>query len=99
MQFTAYNTIAYADITPERMSGATSFYSTLQQLSLTMGVTIGAAALAMATVIGGNPHPRLPDFSVAFLVVAAAMVPAGLLALSLPAGAGAEMSGHRPGER
>jgi EmrB/QacA subfamily drug resistance transporter len=99
VQFTSYNTIAYADITPERMSSATSFYSTLQQLSLTMGVTVGAAALAVSGAIAGKPHPRLVDFSVAFLVVATLMVPAGLLALRLPAEAGAEMSGHRPAER
>jgi MFS family permease len=99
IQFTAYNTLAYADIVPERMSAATSLYSTLQQLSLTMGVTVGAAALAVSGAIAGKPHPRLLDFSVAFLVVAAIMVPAGFLALRLPAEAGSEMSGHQPGAR
>jgi EmrB/QacA subfamily drug resistance transporter len=94
LQFTAYNTIAYADIPQPRMSQATSFYSTLQQLSLTMGVTLGAAALAVSGALAGNSHPRLEDFSVAFLVVAAVMLPASFLALQLPHSAGAEMSGH-----
>jgi len=95
LQFTAFNTIAYADIPDTRMSAATSFYSTLQQLSLTSGVTLGAAALGIAGFLAGRPHPRLEDFSAAFLVVAAVMLPAALLALRLPRDAGAEMSGHR----
>ncbi|GAB0119348.1 DHA2 family efflux MFS transporter permease subunit [Acidisoma sp. 7E03] len=95
LQFTAYNTIAYADIPELRMSAATSFYSTLQQLSLTAGVTLGAAALGLAGFLAGKPHPRLEDFSAAFLVVAAVMLPAAFLALRLPQDAGAEMSGHR----
>ncbi|MCB8878983.1 DHA2 family efflux MFS transporter permease subunit [Acidisoma cellulosilytica] len=99
LQFTAYNTIAYADISPERMSRATSFYSTLQQLSITLGVTVGAAALAVSGAIAGKPHPRLADFSVAFVVVALFMVPAALLALRLPASAGDEMSGHATARR
>jgi EmrB/QacA subfamily drug resistance transporter len=99
LQFTAYNTIAYADIPPPRMSQATSLYSTLQQLSLTMGVTLGAAALAILGAIAGKPHPRLEDFSAAFLIVAAVMLPASWLALRLPRSAGEEMSGHHEAPR
>ena len=95
LQFTAFNTIAYADIPETRMSSATSFYSTLQQLSLTLGVTLGAAALALAGFVSGHEPPSLGGFSFAFLVVAAAMLPSVWLALSLPRAAGAEMSGHR----
>ena len=95
LQFTAYNTIAYADIPPPRMSQATSLYSTLQQLSLTMGVTLGAAALAVFGLLAGRSHPGLPEFSAAFLIVAAVMLPASVLALRLPRSAGEEMSGHR----
>jgi EmrB/QacA subfamily drug resistance transporter len=94
LQFTAYNTIAYADIPAARMSQATSLYSTLQQLSLTLGVTVGAAVLAGAAALGGRAHPGLADYSVAFLFVAAIMLPAAPLALRLPRSAGSEMSGH-----
>ena len=95
LQFTAYNTVAYADIPRERMSAATSFYSTLQQLSLTLGITVGAAVLEVATRFSGNPVPSLPAFSMAFGVVAACALLATPLALRLPATAGEEMSGHR----
>jgi MFS family permease len=99
LQFTAFNTIAYADIPRERMSAATSLYSTLQQLSLTMGITVGAASLEFARSFSGSGSPALADFSVAFLVVAAFSLAATPLALRLPVTAGDEMSGHhgRPG--
>ena len=94
LQFTAFNTIAYADIPRERMSAATSLYSTFQQLSLTLGITVGAAALEFARSLSGGLTPTLHDFTVAFLVVAAFSMAATPFALSLPATAGDEMSGH-----
>ncbi|WP_350356059.1 DHA2 family efflux MFS transporter permease subunit [Acidisoma cladoniae] len=99
VQFTAYNTIAYADIPPLRMSQATSLYSTLQQLSLTLGVTLGAAVLAVSGLLGGRTHPALGDFSIAFVAVGLVMLPAAFLALRLPDEAGDEMSGHHPSAR
>jgi EmrB/QacA subfamily drug resistance transporter len=95
LQFTAYNTIAYADIPRERMSAATSLYSTLQQLSLTLGITVGAAALQFATAVTGRAAPSLADFTLAFLTVAVFSLAAAPLAFRLPDTAGAEMSGHR----
>ena len=94
LQFTAYNTIAYADIPRPRMSAATSLYSTLQQLSLTLGITVGAAALQASTLMSGRTSPALADFSTGFLVVAAVALLASPLALRLPLDAGDEMSGH-----
>ena len=94
LQFTAYNTIAYADIPRSRMSAATSLYSTMQQLSLTFGITVGAAVLELATAAGGRAGPSPWDFSVAFMVVAVLSLVAAPLAMQLPASAGDEMSGH-----
>ncbi len=94
LQFTAYNTIAYADIPRERMSAATSLYSTLQQLSLSLGITMGAAILEAMTALRGHAQPTLEDFSVGFLAVAALALLAAPTALALPRDAGDEMSGH-----
>ncbi len=77
------------------MSAATSLYSTLQQLSLTLGISIGAAALEFARSLSGTTNPALSDFTVAFLVVAACAITATPLALRLSTTAGDEMSGHR----
>ena len=97
LQFTCYNTIAYADIPRARMSAATSLYATLQQVSLSMGVTIGAATLEGAMILSGQPEPGIADFSAAFLAVAAVSLLATPVSLMLPRDAGAELSGHRSG--
>ncbi len=45
IQYTAMNTLAYAEISPENFSAATSIMSTLQQLSQSFGVAIAALCL------------------------------------------------------
>ncbi|MBV9782320.1 MAG: DHA2 family efflux MFS transporter permease subunit [Acidisphaera sp.] len=95
LQFTAYNVLSYADIPRERMSAATGLYSTVQQLSLTLGISLGAGALEISMAVAGHGRPALADFSVAFLAVAGISFLAAPLSLLLPARAGAEMSGQR----
>jgi hypothetical protein len=95
LQFMAYNTIAYADVPRPEMSAATSFYTTFQQMSLTLGIAISAAALAASVGLTRHPGPELPDFSAAFLFVSVVSLFAPLLAMRLEKGAGAELSGHR----
>lgn len=97
LQFTAYNTLAYADIPRPRMSAATSLYSTIQQLSLTFGVAVGAAMLEIGQAAGGHGTPTLGDFSGAFLAVAAASGLGLIFAARLAPDVGAEMSGHGAG--
>jgi MFS family permease len=94
LQFTAYNTIAYADIEQARMSSATSFYTTFQQLMLTLGICTAAASLAGALAITGDPAPLLRDFSAAFVVVALVSLAASPTCARLPADAGDELSGR-----
>lgn len=95
LQFSAYNTVAYADVPSERFSSATSFYTTFQQLMLSLGICVAAAALQVSVVWGGREHAALPDFSVAFLVVTFISLLAAPVCALLPKNAGAEMSGHR----
>jgi len=95
LQFTAFNTLAYAEIPRERMSAATSLYATLQQLSLTLGITVGAAVLEVTTTFSGHVTPNPGDFAAAFLVVAALAFIAGPICLALPVDSGAELSGAR----
>jgi Major Facilitator Superfamily len=97
LQFTAYNTLAYADIPRARISAATGFYTTVQQLALTMGVAVGATALELATIASGRSVPVPIDFSVAFLVVAVVSLTAAPIALAMQHDAGAELSGQRLG--
>ncbi len=95
LQFTAYNTIAYADIDQPQMSAATSFYTTLQQLMLTLGICVSAAALAGSLVLTGHTQPLLSDYSAAFLVVATVSLAASPACSRLPRDAGDSLSGHK----
>jgi EmrB/QacA subfamily drug resistance transporter len=95
LQFTAYNTIAYADIPRARMSAATSLYATLQQVSLTVGISAGAASLEVGMALTGRVTPSNADFSAAFLVIGAVSLLAAPMALLMPRFAGAELSGQR----
>ncbi len=95
LQFTAYNTIAYADVPPLRMSAATSLYATMQQVTLTLGICVAGAALAASTAWRGVGHATLWDFSLAWITVGVLAVAAPLLATRLEEDAGAELSGHQ----
>jgi EmrB/QacA subfamily drug resistance transporter len=58
LQFIAYNTIAYADVPRAQMSAATSFYTTFQQLSLTLGIATSAGVLSASIAVRGHsPWP------------------------------------------
>ena len=95
LQFTAFNTLAYADVVRSRMSAATSLYSTIQQLSMTLGITAGALTLQTASHLAGHARLLPADFTVAFMVVSAVMLLAVPAALLMPADAGADMSGAK----
>jgi EmrB/QacA subfamily drug resistance transporter len=96
LQFTGYNTIAYDEVEQERMSSATSFYTTFQQLMLSMGICAGAAALQGAMVLGGHDTPRLFDFTAAFWIVAIISLSATIWNRRFSHEAGTEISGHTP---
>ena len=67
-QFTAYNTVAYDKITQSELSSATSLYTTLQQLMLSLGICVGAMVLQLSMSLHGRASAgfwgffhRLPD--------------------------------------
>ena len=94
LQFTAYNTIAYADVPGGRMSAATSFYATMQQVTLTLGICVAAGALAVSTAWRGMAHAGLDDFTVAWVTVGAVAMVAPVVCARLRGDAGKELSGH-----
>nr|WP_320130996.1 MFS transporter [uncultured Holophaga sp.] len=94
LQFTALNTVAYADVGAERMSQATSFYSTFQQLTLSLGICASSMSLAASMRLMGHPRPYFTDFSVAFGVVTLISVLASPLCARMPRDAGRAMSGR-----
>ncbi|MEF3367166.1 MDR family MFS transporter [Methylocystis sp. 9N] len=95
LEFTALNAIAYANVDHEAMSRATSFSSVAQQLSLSTGVAIGAAALEGARALRGGGALQAGDFTWAFYLVAAISTLAVTQFLPLSPRAGEELVGRR----
>ena len=94
LEFTALNTICYADIPRPSMSNATSFAAVGQQLSLSAGVAAGAAALEAARALHGGGGLLAQDFPPAFQAVAAISALSVLAFLPLAPNAGAELTGR-----
>jgi hypothetical protein len=95
LQFTAYNTIAYADLPQDRMSSAISFYTTFQQLMLSMGICFSATVLHISSLLSGHETLQLFDFTLAFLFVACISVWSSAICAQLDPDAGADMSGYK----
>jgi EmrB/QacA subfamily drug resistance transporter len=92
LQFTAVNSIAYADIDEQDMSKATSFASVAQQLSMSAGVAVGALVLEIERM-GRDTHMVVAsDFIPAFLTVAAFAASSALIFMRLPKNAGSSLS-------
>jgi Na+/melibiose symporter-like transporter len=98
MQFTSLSTIVYVDVPKPQMSSATSFSSMIVQMSMGMGVAVGAIALRLASYVHGNTSaiPKLADFHLAFVFVAILTALAVIDCFTLEPDAGAAVSGHRP---
>jgi EmrB/QacA subfamily drug resistance transporter len=96
LQFTALNSIAYADIATADVSRANALYTVNQQLSMALGVAFAALLLDASQWWRGADSLAAPDFAVAFVAIAIT----GLLAIpqyfTLKPGAGAAISGHVP---
>jgi MFS family permease len=96
LQFTSLNAITYADIPANEVSQATSVFATVQQLSLGMGVTVGAFAIQASSFLQGHKTIVASDFWPAFLTLGIIAVSSAYCMFSLSPEAGADMAGYRP---
>jgi EmrB/QacA subfamily drug resistance transporter len=96
LQFTAINTLSFADTPKSQMSGASTLNSALTQVTMGVGVACGALALRAAALLHGHQGETLTtaDFGTAFLFVGALGLAAIFDALTLAPDAGAQVSGH-----
>jgi len=94
LQFTAFNAIAYGDVPRSRMSAATTLYSTIQQLTLTLGIVIGAATLEISARLHHHATAFRSDYALAFILVASVAFLAVPLCACLKSDAGEALSGH-----
>ncbi|NBB09256.1 MFS transporter [Pseudomonas sp. SLFW] len=71
MQFTAFNTLGFADVPKPQMSDASTMFSMFFQLSMGMGVAIGALLLRGSMYLHGNDgQAQTADFQLTFIGVA-----------------------------
>jgi EmrB/QacA subfamily drug resistance transporter len=92
VQFMTSNTLSYADMPAEQLSRATSLGGVMQQLTVSLGVAIGAMLLELASNLTGEL--TVGDFHRTFLLIS--IIPLASLPgfFFLKPEDGAEVSGH-----
>jgi EmrB/QacA subfamily drug resistance transporter len=95
LQFTAINTVAYAEVEPAQMSRATTLVSVNQQLALSAGVAVGAFSVESTMMLRHVSELSAADFAPGFMVVAAISAISTLFFYQMPADAGHQVSGRR----
>jgi EmrB/QacA subfamily drug resistance transporter len=95
LEFTAINTIAYAEVAPAQMSRATTLVSVNQQLAIAAGVAVGAASVESTMLIHGMAQLTAGDFAPAFIVVAILSAASAWFFWQMPDDAGHEISGRQ----
>ncbi len=89
--FTAANALAYADVDRGHVSQASTLSTVVQQVTMSLGVSLGGLALHLARGSGALTPDR---FTLPFLVVGAMSLLAALSYLPLKADAGAGIGGR-----
>jgi len=95
LQFTAINTVAYAEISDAQMSRATTLVSVNQQLAISAGVAIGAFSVETTMALHHSAALAAADFGPAFVVVAVLAAISGYFFWQMPDDAGHEISGRK----
>ena len=95
MQFTSFSTLAFADIPPAQRSSSSTIFNMFQQLAIGFSVAAAALTLDLSRAARSASEVGLVDFHTAFFVFGVVALAAIGMAVRLPRGAGAEVSGHR----
>ncbi len=92
-QFTSSNALSYADVERGEVSQASTLATVIQQVSMSLGVSIGGLTLHLARGSGTLTPDR---FTMPFLVIGLLSLLAVPIYLRLPANAGAGIGGRAP---
>ncbi|GAC1342036.1 MAG: hypothetical protein NVSMB20_18100 [Bradyrhizobium sp.] len=95
LQFTAINTVAYAEVEPAQMSRATTLVSVNQQLAISAGVAVGAFAVETTMMWRHVEELSASDFAPAFIVVSIISAVSTYFFWQMPDDAGHEISGRK----
>jgi EmrB/QacA subfamily drug resistance transporter len=94
LQFTAINTLAYAEVDPARMSRATTLVSVNQQLAVSAGVAVGAFSVESTMWFHHVTELTAAYFAPAFIVVALISTVSVYFFYEMPVDAGHQVSGR-----
>jgi EmrB/QacA subfamily drug resistance transporter len=94
IQFTAAQSLGYAEMPPEKTSRATSFQAMMQQLSQSFGVGVAALVVHVSLWLNGRDALVPADVSLGYFVIGSLSVASVIIFWLLPARAGAELSGR-----
>ncbi len=91
--FTSYNSVAFADVEPARMTPATTLLSTSQELGAGLGVAVGALLVRLGDPVAVAAGPAGP-FRVAFVALAVILLIPATAAVRLSRTAGDTVTGR-----
>ncbi|WP_407164901.1 MFS transporter [Bradyrhizobium sp. ORS 111] len=95
LQFTAINTVAYAEVEAPQMSRATTLVSVNQQLAVSAGVAIGAFSVETVLALHHQTELTADAFAPAFVVVSLISAASAWFFWQMPTDAGHEISGRK----
>jgi EmrB/QacA subfamily drug resistance transporter len=95
LQFTAINTVAYAEVEPAQMSRATTLVSVNQQLAISAGVAVGAFSVETTMWMRHLTELNAEVFAPAFVVVSVISAASCYFFWQMPDDAGQEISGRK----
>jgi EmrB/QacA subfamily drug resistance transporter len=95
LQFTAINTVAYAEVEPAQMSRATTLVSVNQQLAISAGVAVGAFSVEATMMLRHVSELTAAEFPPAFIVVGIISAVSAYFFWQMPDDAGHEISGRK----
>jgi EmrB/QacA subfamily drug resistance transporter len=103
LQFTLLATLAYADVGDSQRSPASTLWSVAQQMTIGMGIALGALALRLSTFLdAGRPHDAgsathfsAANFHWAFALAAGVVLASVIGYVKLPRDAGHAVRGRR----
>jgi EmrB/QacA subfamily drug resistance transporter len=98
--FTAYNSLAFADVDSDQLTHANTLNAAVQELAAGVGIAVGALILGLLTSPAiSSTGSAAAAYSWTYLVLGALMLVTVLETLRLPPDAAAHVTGSRPTRR
>ncbi|NLY63927.1 MAG: DHA2 family efflux MFS transporter permease subunit [Alcaligenaceae bacterium] len=91
LEFTAVNTLSFSNIKPEKMSLASSFSATAQQVGISMGMGIATVSIDFSMRFNGSLSPSIMDIKSGFIIIGTASILSALWFYRLEKSAGSGM--------